>query len=146
LINRTIEPIESPGATSSPSELLKRADKARLERRHGEAKRDYLTIRERFAGTRASAVAAFALGRIAFDCDKDYASAAHWFQTYLAEHRGKGLMREALGRLMESRHRAGDVAGASSAARQYLESYPDGPHVVLAKEIIEERRDDRSHR
>ena len=94
-------------------------------------------------GTQASAVAAFALGRIAFDYQKDYTSAAQWFGTYLAEHRGGGLRREALGRLMESFHRAGDGKRAAGAAGKYQERYPNGPLVALAKEIIGERRDNR---
>jgi hypothetical protein len=34
-------------------------------------------------------------------------------------------------------NRAGDTAGARSAARQYLSRYPDGPHADLAKQLTE---------
>jgi TolA-binding protein len=135
-MTKRIAPIapETPG--QGPDELLKQAAKERLAKDFGAAKQIYLAIRRDFRGTRAAAMAAFSLGRIAFDNERDYASAADWFQTYLTEHRGKTLEREALGRLMESFYKAGNRTDAAQTARQYLERYPEGPHATLARSII----------
>ena len=141
LIDTMIAPIAPEAAGPVPAALLQQADRARLDRDYTTAKQTYLTVRRRFGGTSSAAMAAFALGRIAFDYEKDYQAAAEWFQTFLTEHRGQALRREALGRLMESLHKAGNLGGSARAAKQYLELYSDGPHAALARSIIDERTD-----
>jgi hypothetical protein len=80
-------------------------------------------------------VAAFALGRIAFDQRADFGGATRWFRTYLAEQPEGRLARDALGRLMEARSRVGDAAGAQVEARKYLDRYPSGPHAEMARRL-----------
>jgi TolA-binding protein len=96
----------------------------------------YRAVRRRFSGHERSAVAAFALGRVAFDQRGDYADAARWFRVYLAEQPGGRLQRDALGRLVESLGRGGDSREAAQEARRYLERYPTGPHAEMARRLI----------
>ena len=98
----------------------------------------YETARRRFPGNERAAVAAFALGRIAFDQRGNYSDAARWFRSYLTEQPSGRLARDALGRLMEAFHRAGDKASARGEAAHYLELYPTGPHAEFARRVTGE--------
>jgi TolA-binding protein len=100
------------------------------------AKQALLRLRSAFPGDSRRAAAAFALGKIAFDQTRAYAEAAEWFATSLREQPGGSLAREAAGRLIEARRRAGDDAGARQAAEGYLARYPDGPHADLARSLV----------
>lgn len=119
-------------ALPSASDLLARANADRYAGRFDAATEALETVRRRFGGSEASATAAFELGRIAFDRHHDFAAAGDWFDTYLRERPSGALAREALGRAIESRHRAGDSARAAKLATRYLATYPDGPHATLA--------------
>jgi len=78
-----------------------------------------------------------AMGRMAFDQQRDYCKAAHWLSIYLEEQKSSGLRREALGRLMEAHQRCGNVPASRRIARQYLSAYPAGPQSSQAQEILE---------
>jgi ferric-dicitrate binding protein FerR (iron transport regulator) len=78
----------------------------------------------------------FALGLIAFEGRHDYQAAAGWFASYLQSFPRGPLAREAAGRLLESRLKAGDQAGARTAAQSYLRAFPDGTHADLAKRTV----------
>jgi TolA-binding protein len=117
-------------------ELSALADTARLAGDSERAAEILLTLRRRFSGGPRAAVAAFMLGRIAFDQQKAYQRAAKWFATYLAEQPGGSYAREASGRLLEARSNAGDTKGARAAARAYLDAYPDGPHADRARSLL----------
>jgi TolA-binding protein len=121
---------------ASPSELLQLGDGARLSGNPASAKQALLRLRSAFPGDSRRAAAAFALGKIAFDQTRAYAEAAEWFATSLREQPGGSLAREAAGRLIEARRRAGDDAGARQAAEGYLARYPDGPHADLARSLV----------
>jgi TolA-binding protein len=125
-------------ASASAADLVALGDAGRYAGRIDRAIEAYQAVRRRFAGSERSAVAAFALGRIAFDQRGDYADAARWFKTYLAEQPGGRLDRDASGRLMESLNRSGDAVGARSVAKQYLERYPTGPHAEMAHRLTGE--------
>lgn len=129
------------GASAAPpataSELLARANTDRYAGRFDAATESLDTVRRRFRGTDAAATAAFELGRIAFDAQHDFATAGDWFDTYLRERPAGALAREALGRAIESRHRAGDGARAEQLAARYVAAYPDGPHSALARRLAE---------
>lgn len=118
-------------------DLLKEADDARYAGRFDEARTKLEEVRRRFPGTGAAAKASFELGRIAFDVDKNFAAAGDRFDTYLRERPSGSLAREALGRALEARSRAGDPRSAGLAAR-YLAAYPDGPHAALARRLARE--------
>lgn len=122
-------------ASASASDLLARANADRYAGRLDAAAESLEAVRARFRGSDASATAAFELGRIAFDGQHDFAAAGDWFDTYLRERPAGALAREALGRAIESRHRAGDSARAAKLATRYLATYPDGPHAKLARRL-----------
>jgi transmembrane sensor len=122
--------------SASPSELLQLGDGARLSGSPAAAKQALMRLRNAFAGDSRRAAAAFALGKIAFDQTRAYAEAAEWFATSIREQPGGSLVREAAGRLIEARRRAGDGAGARRAAEDYLARYPDGPHADLARSLV----------
>jgi hypothetical protein len=117
-------------------DLLAIADVARYAGRPERAEIPLREARRRFPGSVEAATAAFQLGRIAFDDRARFAEAASWFATYLAEAPHGGLRREAFGRLVEARERAGDHPGATDAARRYLDAYPTGPHADLARKVL----------
>jgi transmembrane sensor len=122
-------------AKASAADLVALGDAARYTGRLDRAGEAYRAVRARFPGHERAAVAAFAMGRIAFDQRADFADAARWFRTYLAEQPGGRLDRDALGRLMESLSRKGDAGGARTEAARYLERYPTGPHAEMARRL-----------
>ncbi len=131
----TPSPAASPLASASAAELLARANAERYAG-HFETATDTLdAVRRRFRGSDDAATAAFELGRIAFDGHHDFVAAGNWFDTYLRERPSGALAREALGRDIEARHRAGDSAHAQDLATRYIASYPDGPHASLARRL-----------
>lgn len=118
-------------ASGRPEELF---CLSRLGRYQGNQKlaRDALVkVRDRFGKTKEAAHAAFLLGRQSAPTE-----AARWFATYLSEQPGGAFAREASGRLVESHHGAGRFGEAQAAARQYLSSYPTGPHAKFAKSLL----------
>lgn len=117
------------------AELLAAADAARYQGDFDGAIESLQAVRRRFAGTDAAASAAFELGRITFDARRDFARAGDWFDTYLRERPNGAFAREALGRALEARNRAGDTTQAEHLAVRYLAAYPDGPHAKLARKI-----------
>jgi len=122
--------------SASPSELLQLGDGARLSGNSASAKQALTRLRSAFPADSRRAAAAFALGKVAFDQTHAYAEAAEWFATSIREQPGGSLVREAAGRLIEARRRAGDDAGARRAAESYLARYPDGPHADLARSLL----------
>ncbi|MBI5491013.1 MAG: FecR domain-containing protein [Deltaproteobacteria bacterium] len=123
-------------ASASAAELLELGDAGRLGGRADRAEQAYLEIRDRFAGTSEAAVAAFDLGRLAFDVRRDYDAAVRWLRICLAEPRASGVAREASGRLIEALDRAGRAEAAATAAREYLRLDPDGPHADFARALL----------
>jgi transmembrane sensor len=119
-------------------ELLTLADAALYAGRGDRSRATLLKLREKYPGTSAAAVAAFRLGRAAFDGKGAYAEASQWFRTYLREQPGGGFSREATGRLLEIDHLQGNAQGARTLARQYLQVWPSGPHAPLARAILGE--------
>lgn len=119
----------------SGTELLVLADSARYAGRFDRANEALENARRRFAGTDAAATAAFELGRIAMDVRRELSVAGDHFETYLRERPSGSLAREALGRALEARSRAGDGARAERLAVRYLAAYPDGPHAKLARRL-----------
>ena len=113
-------------------DLLLLGDIARLAHDRPAAQLAYDSARKRFSGSTSAAVAAFSLGRLAFDAHDD-ALAARWFEQYRAERPTGGLAPEALGRQVELAQRTGNTASANRLAQEYLVRYPDGAHARLAK-------------
>lgn len=123
---------------ANKSELDALANAARLAGRADLAITALSTLRTRFAGSNEAAIAAFTLGRMAFDQRGDYRAAVTWFGSYLSERPRGPLMGDATGRLMEARARSGDKAGARRDARNYLDRFPHGPYARAAGAILAE--------
>ena len=115
-------------------EVSRLADAARHARALPEARACLLALRRRFPATPAAARATFDLGVVSFDGGSP-ADAAKWFERYLAEQPDGPLAREALGRLAEARD-ASDDPRARDAARAYVDRFPTGPHVGIARKIL----------
>ncbi len=124
---------------SSADDLLSLGDAARHAGRRSIANRAYKTARNRFPSSTYSSSAAFALGLMAFDQQKDFAAAARWFEASLGDRSRGALSREASGRLMEALNLSGNRPEAKRAAVRYLASYPNGPHAKLARSLTEPR-------
>src|SRR5207245_689443 len=124
-------------AASGPADLFALSDAARLSGHADIAQKSLTALRIRYPKDAKAPRAAFDLGRLAFDQQHDYAAAAGWFSRCLEEDPNGPLDREASGRLIEARKRAGDESGARDAAKSYLVRHPDGPHAPLAKSMIE---------
>jgi transmembrane sensor len=137
-----IDVADSMGLTSvceaaDAARLIDLSDAARFAGHRDDAELVLLAVRRRFPGSERGSVAAFHLGRIAFDDLGAYADGARWFETYLRESPDGALAREASGRLIEALERSGDHAAAKSAAQRYLLAYPKGPHAELARGLSE---------
>ncbi|MBI5548980.1 MAG: tetratricopeptide repeat protein [Deltaproteobacteria bacterium] len=124
--------------TAGAEELVELADAARYAGNYTGARRVFLVARQRFPGTPQAALAAFGLGRLAFDAREDAAESEGWFKTALAEQPNGPLARESLGRVLEARLDRGDRAGARQVARRYLDEYPMGPHAAFARNVLSE--------
>jgi TolA-binding protein len=120
---------------SSALTLMTLGDAARRGGRQALAKRVYREVYQRFPRTTHASSAAFALGIIAFDRERQYQTAAKWFEACKTQGGAGTLTREAMGRLVEALHRAGEKRAARQAAVRYLERYPKGPHANLARRI-----------
>lgn len=122
--------------TATARELLALADAGRLFGRSNRAVHALRVLRHRFSSSTEASIAAFTLGRIAFEQKHAYDEAAKWFATYLREQPNGPLMGDSVGRLMEARLRAGDDAGARADAEQYLRRFPEGPYASEARGIL----------
>jgi TolA-binding protein len=118
---------------ASAADLMALANAARLADDPGHATSALLGLRRRFPHHGSAKLAAFTLGRLAFDQRHAYAEAATWFERYLQEAPRGELAREAAGRLIEAYGLAGNHAAAQGAAARYLDTYPTGPHADLAR-------------
>jgi TolA-binding protein len=121
---------------ATAKELLALADAARLFGSTARAVTALRVLRQRFPSSAEASIAAFTLGRIAFEQKHAYAEAVTWFATYLREQPSGPLMGDSVGRLMEARLRAGDQTGARTDAEQYLRRFPEGPYASEARGIL----------
>jgi len=128
--------LEGVCQVATAKELLQLGDAARLGHRGIKAAMILRILRQRFPRSDEAATAAFALGRIAFEDRRSYGEAAGYFSTYLLEEPQGPLMGDALGRLMESRQKAGDFPAARAEAEKYARRFPTGPYADLARVIL----------
>ncbi len=117
---------------ASGQDLLTLGDAARLAGSTARAREAYLAARAKLPG---GGRATYGLGLIAFDQQRDFASSARWFETYLREQPSGALRAEASGRLLESLSRSGQAARAREVSEQYLARYPKGAHAALARQL-----------
>ncbi|MBN2577205.1 MAG: tetratricopeptide repeat protein [Deltaproteobacteria bacterium] len=117
-------------------ELLALADAARLFGRAARAVTALRVLRQRYPSSPDASTAAFTLGRIAFEQQRDYDEAVRWFATYLREQPNGPLFGDSVGRVMEARLRSGDIQRARVDAEQYLRRFPEGPYASEARGIL----------
>ncbi|HVZ85950.1 MAG TPA: FecR domain-containing protein [Polyangia bacterium] len=120
-------------ARLGPDDLVLLGDVARLAGDLDRAEEAYQAARRRFPSADRPV---FALGLIAFEGRHDYGRAGDLFASYLRGFPRGPLAREAAGRLIESRLKAGDESGARQAATEYLHDFPGGPHAALARRAL----------
>jgi len=113
------------------------AESARNARRAEVASLCLRTIRERWAKSWRATLASFLLGRVAEELDERYDLAARWYEQYLKEDPAGSLAEEALGRKIDALRKAGSQQEARQAAQGYLEKYPDGLFVPLARGALQ---------
>jgi transmembrane sensor len=137
---RTAEPrsFEASCESAAKAELVAWANRERLAGSLARARTALLALRRRFPESREAGTAAFTLGRMAFDQRANFAEAARWFASYLAEQPDGPLMGDAAGRLLEAHERLGDRASARRDAESYLRRFPDGPYASRARRILAE--------
>lgn len=114
-------------------DLVLLGDVARLAGDLDRAEEAYRSARRRFPEADRPT---FALGLIAFEGRHNYRQAGELFAGYLRSFPRGPLAREAAGRLIESRLKAGDDLAARQAAASYLHDFPGGPHAALAKRTV----------
>jgi FecR protein len=120
-------------ARLGPDDLVQLGDVARLAGDLDRAEEAYRSARRRFPEADRPT---FALGLIAFEGRHNYKMAGDLFASYLRSFPRGPLAREAAGRLIESRLKAGDDADARQAAATYLHDFPGGPHAALARRTV----------
>ena len=113
-------------------DLLQLGDVARFAGSVKRARQAYTAARAKLPGGGRSA---YGLGLTAFEQEGDFATAARWFETYLAEQLQGDLRREAQARAMEAWQRAGVPDRARAAAQAYLHQYPSGAQAPLARQL-----------
>jgi len=120
-------------ASGALADLVALADAARYMKRADVARRALEAQRNRFAGTREAATAAFLLGRMADEAGAPD-RAISLYDAHLAE--GGAFATEALGRKMLAEQRAGRLDAARATARLYLQRYPKGAHARAAEQLV----------
>lgn len=131
-----IEGFDAQCDAAPAPDLLALSDGARFAGRSDRSRIALMCVRRRFVGSAHAAVAAFRLGTLAFDHDGSLGEAGQWFRTCLQEQPGGSFAREASGRLMEVERLLGNAPEAQKLARQYLRSWPSGPHAPLAHSLL----------
>lgn len=121
-------------AGPSASELEARADAARHARAYDEAYALLVELRRRYPRSEEGTRASFDLGVIAFE-QGSFTDAGEAFEIYLHEAPTGPLVREALGRAMESYERRGDRNGAHHVACRYRGAFPSGPLAARARSL-----------
>jgi transmembrane sensor len=115
---------------ATPQELLWLADVARLSGHPAAAVLPLRRLIERYPRDRNAPIALFTLGRIELDSLGDNQAAADAFSSAIAAGVPRSLSEDAAARLVEARARAGDLAGARTAADRYLSEFPNGRHAA----------------
>lgn len=124
--------------SSTASELMLLADAARLSGAVVRARATLLEVRQRFP--ERAGLAAFSLGRLAFDVQRDPAEALRWFEVYLASAPSGPMAQGARARRLQAALQLGDATKVRQAAKDYLEYHPDGALAGRAREVLGDQR------
>lgn len=118
-------------------DLLLLANAARYSGNAPRAHQAQLKLRERFAGHRSAALAAFYLARFALDVEHRPEAAIRWFETFLAESPRGDLAALARAHLMSLWLNMGQREKARSVAQDYLLYHPDGAQSAQARSLVQ---------
>jgi hypothetical protein len=132
------EGLDAVAARRGLDDLSALAAAARFARRPDLARRALEAQRRRFGQSPAGREAAFHLGRLADDEDRDRRAAVGWYERYLVLAPNGALAAEALGRkiLALEALKDADRGPIEAAARQYLERFPAGAHARAARNVL----------
>jgi len=119
------------------NDLLLLANAARYSGDAARAHQAQLKLRERFAGRRSAALAAFYLARSAFDIERRPDIAIHWFETFLTESPSGDLAALARTHLMSLWLNMGQREKARQVAQDYLRYHPDGAQAAQARSLVQ---------
>jgi hypothetical protein len=131
--------IEQALSTASRADLMALGDAARYVGRAELAVRAYSAVRTRHAGSADARSAAFFLGRVAEDQQRDYVAALRWYDAYGGESPRGALAAEALGRKMILVAKVSGTRAAAEIARDYLKRFPAGTYAARARELAASR-------
>jgi hypothetical protein len=118
-------------------DLLLLANAARYSGDASRAHQAQLKLRERFAGHRCAALAAFYLARSALDVEHRPQVAIRWFETFLAESPRGDLAALARANLMSLWLNLGQRERAQQVAQDYLRYHPDGAQAAQARSLLQ---------
>jgi len=140
---QSVEAAEKTGlddllASLDQNDLWLLADACRFAKKGKRAAEVLTAIRQRFPDSAQTKIAAFLLGRVTIELNKNPAGAAQWFKVYLEEDPDGPLAEEATGRLIKACKAAGREEEALEAAKVYMEKYPDGIFSTLAQSVLEQ--------
>ena len=121
----------------SENDLLLLANAARYSGDTPRAHQAQLKLRERFAGHRSAALAAFYLARAGLDIEHRPDIAIHWFETFLAESPRGDLAALARAHLMSLWLNRGQREKAHQVALDYLRYHPDGAQAAQARSLVQ---------
>jgi TolA-binding protein len=121
----------------SENDLLLLANAARYGGNTPRAHQAQLKLRERFAGRRSAALAAFYLARAGLDIEHRPDIAIHWFETFLAESPRGDLAALARAHLMSLWLNRGQREKAHQVALDYLRYHPDGAQAAQARSLVQ---------
>lgn len=123
-------------ANASASELLLLADAARLGGAPGQARTALQLLRQKFPSHPNAAIAAFTLGRMAQELDRNDAAALKWYRTYLRQEPQGRMAEGARARVLKGALRVGTRQEVQAAARDYLAHHPSGSSAALARQSL----------
>jgi hypothetical protein len=113
------------------------ADAARYTDRTALAERVLLSMRTRFPGTHHGDAAGFLLGRTTETSGKPE-QADHWYARYLEEAPDGEYAADALAGRMRAQLAVSGAAAAKPIAREYLERFPEGVHLRMARRLADQ--------
>ncbi len=119
------------------SDLLKKADAARIAQRPGDAIKPLTRVVREFSSDPRAAMASFTLGRLYLKDLSRPVAAARAFRRVQALSPGGPLAEDALAREVESWAAAGNSANAKARAAVYLKRYPNGHRARAMKNYAE---------
>lgn len=120
----------------SVADLRALADAARYSGRLDMAEAALRAVRERFPAQ--APVAAYLLATVDEARGRN-ASALRWYEAYLAEAPGGGFLSEALAGRLRMLVATNGYTSARSAAREYLELFPNGVGAKTATQVLQSR-------